>query len=741
MDTRETLRRLNERTTRVFEQENRVVSFQEYLDEFRDDPARHSRIAATYVADCFDHYGTEPAARVGGSVTRWKLFDAPFDNGRDQLVGQEEVQREFYQGLRSFSREGRADKLIFLHGPNGSAKTTFCELVFRALECYSRQPEGKLTRFAWVFPTREAQGKRVGFGDEKPSVVSREETHAYLGADDISARIACEMKDPPIFLLPSVLRKEMFADLWESEEGRRANRWLFEGELCSKCKKIWDGLFKLYRGNLLDVLRHAQVERYFISQRYRRGAVRIAPQSHVDAGEIQVTADRSAAALPAAFQDVNLFVPLGDLIDGNQGMVEFSDFLKRPLEMNKYLLTTCEKGVIQLSTSMAYLNVVLVATSNELQLDEFKKMGVFPSFNARMDLITVPYLLQISLEERVYDDIMVSVGSRKHVAPHVARIAATWAVLSRLHRPDPDNYPAELRAVVRELRPLEKARLYDEHVAPARLSQEERGMLVAHVAEMRDEYRDALHYEGRYGPSAREMRAVLMDCRYDAESPCISPVSLFRQLKRLVKDKTLYEFLRVEPEAGYHDTEGLIEVVTGVYAELIGEELLDSMQLVEPDQWRRVFARYVQHVNSLRSREMVRDTVSGRVEPPDEKFIEETEAVIAKGATATQFRETLIGRVGAWRVDHPDDRPDYSQLFPEAVEALQEDYYRRNRKLVDDVRNNLLRYGTDDMPDLEPELRRRVTSTMETMLEKYGYCPACAKEAISFLAKQQARPA
>lgn len=265
-------------------------------------------------------------------------------------------------------------------------------------------------------------------------------------------------------------------------------------------------------------------------------------------------------------------------------------------------------------------------------------------------------------------------------------------------------------------------------------------MLVAHVPEMRDEYRDALHYEGRYGPSAREMRAVLMDCRYDAESPCISPVSLFRQLRRLVKDKTLYEFLRVEPEAGYHDVEGLIEVVTGVYADLVAEELLDSMQLVEPDQWRRVFARYVQHVNALRSREMVRDTFSGKVDPPDEKFIEETEAVIARGATPTQFRETLIGRVGAWRVDHPDERPDYSKLFPEAVEALQEDYYRRNRRLVDDVQNNLLRYGTDDMPDLEPELRKRVTGTMDTMLSKYGYCPACAKEAISFLAKQQARP-
>ena len=163
MDSRELLKRLNERTSRTFESESRVVSFREYFEEFTADPRRYGRIAASYIADCFDHWGTEQVQRVGGMVTRWKLFDAPFEEGREPLVGQEEVQREFYQALRAFSREGRADKLIFLHGPNGSAKTTFCELIFRALECYSRVPEGALHRFSWVFPTREAQGKRLGF--------------------------------------------------------------------------------------------------------------------------------------------------------------------------------------------------------------------------------------------------------------------------------------------------------------------------------------------------------------------------------------------------------------------------------------------------------------------------------------------------------------------------------------------------------------------------------------------------
>jgi predicted Ser/Thr protein kinase len=735
MDSREILDRLSERSARTFQSESHVRSFPEHLDEVLRDPLRHGRIAARYVADCFDHWGTEEVSRTEGTVTRWKLFDAPFDEGRDKLVGQEDVQREFFQALASFARHGRADKLVLLHGPNGSAKTTFCELVFRALEAYSATPEGALHRFAWVFPTREAQGRRMGFAGERGS--PREQSYASLEQDEIAAKIACEMKDPPIFLLPPALRRELLPQLAGAPEAGTTHRWLFEGELCAKCRKIFDGLYKLHRGNLGDVLRHVQVERYFISQRYRRGAVRISPQSHVDASEIQVAADRSVSALPAALHDLNLFVPVGDLIDANRGLVEFSDFLKRPLEMNKYLLTTTEKGTITLPTSNAQLNAVLVATSNEAQLDEFKKIPLFQSFAARMDLVQVPYLLSISLEQHVYDELLGTLGLRKHLAPHLARVAATWAVLCRLRRAEPESYPAEVRPVVRELTPLQKARLYDSGEAPRHLPSETRALLRSLVPQMREEYRDVVHYEGRYGPSAREIRAAIMDCRYDPRSACISPISLLRQLRRLVKDKSVHEFLRVEPDNGYHDAEHLVEVTRQVYVEIVQAEVHSSMRLVEPDQYRRVFERYVQHVNATRSGERVRNPVTGKLDEPDQKFIKEVEAVVASGARPDDFRDALMGKIGAWRVDHPSGPVDYAELFPEAVTALQDDYYARNKKIIEDVRDNMVRHGTEDLADLDPDLQKRVKDTMDAMLSEHGYCPDCAKDAIAFLSRNQ----
>jgi predicted Ser/Thr protein kinase len=737
MDSRETLKRLTEQCTRGFESESLVRSFREYLDEFLEAPERHGRTAARYLVDCLDHHGTEKVPGIGGSVTRWKLFDAPFDEGRDRLVGQEDVQREFHQAVSSFAREGRADKLIMLHGPNGSAKTTFCELLFRGLEAYSREPEGALHRFSWVFPTREAQGKRLGFTEDRSGRVSRDESYAYLAQEEIAAKIACELKDPPIFLLPAEMREDLLGEHFSGEADRRAHRRLFDGELCAKCKKIFDGLYRVHRGNLLEVLRHVQVERYFVSQRYRRGAVRIAPQTHVDASEVQVTADRSVAALPAAFHDMSLFVPVGDLVDGNRGLLEFSDFLKRPLEMNKYLLTTCEKGVIMLPTSIAHLDAVLVATSNEAQLDEFKVTPIFTSFNARMDLIPVPYLLRVSEEQRIYDELVRTIGNRKHVAPHVQRLAATWSVLCRLHRPDPENYPAEARSLMRELKPLEKAWLYDDGSAPERLKPDERQLVRSLVSVMRDEYRDHVHYEGRYGPSAREIRAVLMDCRYDVDSPCVSPPALFKQLRRLVKDKSLHAFLRIEPDGGYHDAEAFIQVVQDSYLDQLNDEVRDAMQLVPADEYRRVFHRYVENLVALRKKERVRNPVTGEAEQPDERLLEEVESVIAGEVDADTFRDALLGRVGAYRVEHADSEVDPAALFPEAVRALHDDYYRRNAEIIQDVRDNVLRHGTEDLDDLDAELRQRVVATMEALIERHGYCEACAKEAVAYLSRHQ----
>ena len=76
-----------------------------------------------------DHFGAEDAQTPRGSVRRFKLFDLDFDGeARDRRVaGQEEVQNAIYRVLGNFVRAGRVNKLILLHGPNGSAKSSIVD--------------------------------------------------------------------------------------------------------------------------------------------------------------------------------------------------------------------------------------------------------------------------------------------------------------------------------------------------------------------------------------------------------------------------------------------------------------------------------------------------------------------------------------------------------------------------------------------------------------------------------------
>src|SRR5205085_1388969 len=116
---------------------------------FAEDPRQCARDASQYMRDMFEYYGTAEVQRPYGTETRWKLFDLPWEDDvgrRDALVGHEALQGEVYRALSNFARQGRVNRLVLLHGPNGSAKSTFVACIMRAMENYSSLDVGALYR-------------------------------------------------------------------------------------------------------------------------------------------------------------------------------------------------------------------------------------------------------------------------------------------------------------------------------------------------------------------------------------------------------------------------------------------------------------------------------------------------------------------------------------------------------------------------------------------------------------------
>src|SRR5205823_13216777 len=119
---------------------------------------------------------------------------------------------------RSFVQDGRPNKLVLLHGPNGSAKTTFIRCLGRALEHYSTLDEGALYRFSWIFPAQKSMRGGIGFGDNKEiGSLEHAESFAYLPDGQIDARLGDELRDHPLLLIPLEERAKLIATLAEGK--------------------------------------------------------------------------------------------------------------------------------------------------------------------------------------------------------------------------------------------------------------------------------------------------------------------------------------------------------------------------------------------------------------------------------------------------------------------------------------------------------------------------------------------
>jgi predicted Ser/Thr protein kinase len=736
----------------------RVMSFEEFFALFTARPRVYARSAAQYLKDVFDHFGTTTVQTARGPLTRYRLFDCEFDAGRDRLIGQEEVQGRVYRALANFVREGRVNKLILLHGPNGSAKSTFVSCLARALEHYSATDDGALYRFNWIFPTQQLQKGGIGFSGG--SLESHGGSFAYLDDALVDARISDELRDNPALLVPAKKRRELLEGL----PGFVASDYILYGDLAHKNKQIFEALLIAYKGDWLKVLRHVQVERFYLSRRYRDGLVTVEPQLAVDARSRQITMDRSLAALPSALQSLSLYEYSGELVNANRGLIEYSDLLKRPLEAYKYLLGTVEQSRVGVDNNILFLDMVFIGSSNESHLAVFKEIPEFQSFKGRLELVRVPYLLDYLSEERIYREQVRPGSVGKHIAPHTAAVAALWAVLTRMRKPLPEKYGKPMAEIVARLHPLEKAELYARGQAPTGLTPEQSRELQANIDKIWNESDPYPNYEGRAGASPREIKTLILNAAQNTKFECVSPLAVMEEMEELVKAVTVYEFLKQEPlPGGYHENKKFIQTVQGRYLDLVDEEVRSSMGLVEERQYGELFGRYVNQVSHWVKKEKIRNPLTGRTEDADEEFMQEIERTLGVGAAGAgsggsgsgggsggaqghprieDFRRDVITRIGAWSIDHPNQKPDYAQVFPRQFQLLRDAYFEQRKKQLKKTNEDLVVYLAEGSEHLragaiDKESRERVETTLRNMKERYGYCEKCAKEAVSFLLKRR----
>jgi len=441
--------------------------------------------------------------------------------------------------------------------------------------------------------------------------------------------------------------------------------------------------------------------------------------------------------LPSALQAITMFEAFGELVEASGGLLEFSDLLKRPLDAFKYLQITAETGEVSLRSQTLIVNCVMLASANEVHLAAFREHPEFESFRGRFELVRAPYLLSFRDEQTIYD-AQIAPHVRKHVAPHATQVAAMFAVLTRMRRPNMDRYQKPLRDVLNELSAVEKADLYATGSPPNRLDDDAKKLLRNSVAELYGESDAYPIYEGSVGASPREMRGVLLDAAQNPRFACLSPFAVLEELDELCERVSEYAFLQEEKlPGGYHDHALFRRTIRERLLDMLEDELRIASGLVDEARYNELFARYVTHVSFWVKGEKFRNPLTGQHEDPDERLMREVESLLGAPERSQEFRHGVIGTIAAWAIDHPDEPIDNNQVFAGYLRRIREAAFAERRVAVARLCHDMVVLLRDDGAGLDDARKLAARRAVDELASRFGYRDESAADAAAALVRER----
>jgi len=132
-------------------------SFEDYLELVRKTPSI-TRNAYQRLYDMVLSHGVEEYIDNKKKLTRYKFFRDDSHGGKDAVFGLDVPLMRLMNVLKSAAQGyGTERRIILLHGPVGSAKSTIARQLKKGIEDYSRTSEGALYTYYWNLPGELAE--------------------------------------------------------------------------------------------------------------------------------------------------------------------------------------------------------------------------------------------------------------------------------------------------------------------------------------------------------------------------------------------------------------------------------------------------------------------------------------------------------------------------------------------------------------------------------------------------------
>jgi serine protein kinase len=659
--------------------------FLDYLDMVRADPAL-ARNAFQRIYDMVLTFGARRYTEYKKEITHYHFFDDPF-GGKDAIYGLDIPLMKLVQVLKAAALGyGPERRVLLLHGPVGSAKSTICRLLKRGLEHYSRTPEGALYTYSWV-GEGVAAGSLVG-GME---VVPLEEA------------LPCPMHEDPLHLIPAEWRdlflQEVNARLADERQVR------VEGELCPACRHVYNQLMLRYDGDWTRVIDHVRVRRLLISEADRVGIGTFQPKDEKNQDSTELTGDINyrKIALYGSDSDPRAFNFDGEFNVANRGLIEFIEVLKLDVAFLYDLLGASQEHRIKPKKfAQTTVDEVIIAHTNEPEYRRLQSNEFMEALRDRTVKIDIPYVTRLEAEIKVYErDFNRDRIVGKHIAPHTIEVAAMWAVLTRLDEPKKVN-----------LTRLQKLKLYNGRTLP--------GFTEDNVKELRKE---AMR-EGLEGISPRYVQDKLSNCLVaDIDESCVNPFMVMKELESGLKHHSL-----ITNEEQREMYRALLGVVREEYEDTVKNEVQRAISGDE-DALQRMCANYIDNVKAYTQREKVRNKYTGEYEEPDERLMRSIEEKIDVPETRKEdFRREIMNYIGALAVDGKRFRYDTNARLHKALELKLFEDQKDSIKLTSLVSNVIDR-----------DAQGKIDVVKGRLVQQHGYCDVCATDVLNFVASIFAR--
>src|SRR5262249_52566824 len=123
--------------------------FDEYLDIVREHP-EVTRTAYQRLYDMILSHGTDEVFENKEKIIRFKFFTEFAARVGDGICGLDRPLMQLVNTFKSAAKGyGTERRVLLLHGPVGSSKSTIARLLKRGLEDYARTDAGMLFSFSW----------------------------------------------------------------------------------------------------------------------------------------------------------------------------------------------------------------------------------------------------------------------------------------------------------------------------------------------------------------------------------------------------------------------------------------------------------------------------------------------------------------------------------------------------------------------------------------------------------------